>query len=111
MTTTQFLLIIGVIYIAPHLPAFGSILFGCVFYYLCIMHCIGVYMTKPQMALEAFEYASTGNRRPKIINEALAREHAMRDAKTKCWVGVRAASRAGGVDVSTRRNRAHELCE
>ena len=31
-----------------------------------------------QMALEAFEYASTGNRRPKIINEALAREHAMR---------------------------------
>ena len=31
-----------------------------------------------QQALEAFEYASTGNRRPKIINEALAREHAMR---------------------------------
>ena len=31
-----------------------------------------------QMALEAFEYASTGNRRPKITNEALAREHAMR---------------------------------
>ena len=32
-----------------------------------------------QMALEAFEYASTGNRRPKIINEALAQEHAMHD--------------------------------
>ena len=32
-----------------------------------------------QMALEAFEYASTGNRRPKITNEALAQEHAMHD--------------------------------
>ena len=39
-----------------------------------------------QQALEALEYASTGNRRPEIIgpaitalNEALAREHAMHD--------------------------------
>ena len=51
------------------------------------MHCIGVYMTKPQMALEAFEYASTGHRRPKIINEALAREHAMRDARLNAGWG------------------------
>ena len=38
MTTTQFLLIIGVIYIAPHLPAFGSISLGVFFiiYALCI---------------------------------------------------------------------------
>ena len=40
-----------------------------------------------QMALEAFEYASTGNRRPKIINEALAREHAMRDARLNAGWG------------------------
>lgn len=40
-----------------------------------------------QQALEAFEYASTGNRRPKIINEALAREHAMRDARLNAGWG------------------------
>ena len=40
-----------------------------------------------QMALEAFEYVSTGNRRPKIINEALAREHAMRDARLNAGWG------------------------
>ena len=44
-------------------------------------------MTKTQMALEAFEYASTGNRRPKIMNEALAREHAMRDARLNAGWG------------------------
>ena len=40
-----------------------------------------------QQALEALEYASTGNRRPKIINEALAREHAMRDARLNAGWG------------------------
>ena len=40
-----------------------------------------------QAAQQALEYASTGNRRPKIINEALAREHAMRDARLNAGWG------------------------
>ena len=44
MTTTQFLLIIGTVYIAPHIPAFFSIPVGLLFviFAACIAACNGL---------------------------------------------------------------------
>jgi hypothetical protein len=40
MTSTQFLLLIGTIYIAPHVPAFGGIPLG--LFFVIYASCIGL---------------------------------------------------------------------